>query len=132
MRALERHETPRHFAHDLWSVTAWPQPVPRNPRTLLVAVATVGGERVDGNFEEAEAFLLYEKDGPHTCYIGRQPCPLTAAGESPLKRSWLLSECDLVLCSNISDNCRYTLSALGVECDLAYSGANVSEAVAAL
>jgi len=116
---------------DLWSI-ATGQAVPGSSQSLLVAVATVGGERVDGNFEEAEAFLLYEKGDRNTCYIGRQACPIASTGKDPSSRTRLLAECDLVLCSNISDKCRKTLSTLGVECDLTFTGSAVTDAVAAL
>jgi predicted Fe-Mo cluster-binding NifX family protein len=87
---------------------------------------------VDQEFENTEAFLLYENDGRRTCFIGRQVCPRLADGGESLRRARLLADCDLVLCSNISDICRQKLSELGIYCNLAYAGATVSEAVSAL
>lgn len=131
MQALQRHQLPPPFMQDLWSI-ATGQAVPWSSRSLVVAVATVGDECVGGDFEEAEAFLLYEKSDRHTGYIGRQPCTLAAAGNDPSVRARLLAECDLVLCANISDNCRKILSILGVECDLTHAGDTVNDAVAAV
>jgi len=102
-------------------------PVPHQPHRLLVAIASTDGARVDRDFEDAEAFLLYEKDGEQTCYIGRQPCPLAGAG--PLQRTRLLADCDLVLCSNISKTCRQALRELGIACSLAFAGAPVKESM---
>jgi predicted Fe-Mo cluster-binding NifX family protein len=115
----------------LWSLAPH-TPVRHAARCMLIAVATADGARVDRNFEDAEAFLIYESDGDRTCFIGRQPCPLTAAAGESARRTELLSDCDLVLCSNISDSCRRTLSELGIGCNLAYAGAMISDAVSAL
>lgn len=131
MEPLVTHAISGPAPAGLWSV-APSRPVSRNPRTLLVAVATGGGENVDRNFEDAEAFLLYEKNGHHTCYIGRQPCPLATLDGDRMRRTRLLTHCDLVLCANISDTCKQTLSNLGIDCNLAYAGASVGDAVAAL
>jgi len=114
---------------DLWSLAA-DRPVPRDGRCILVAVASAAGACIDRNFEDAEAFLLYEKCGRDICFIGRQPCPL--AGNDPLARTRLLADCDVVLCTSIGATCRQTLSSLSIGCSLAYAGAAVSDAVSAL
>ena len=105
-------------AHPSRHLPAWSLaphlPVPRQAHRMLVAVASTDGARVDRDFEHAEAFLLYEKDGEKTCYIGRQPCPLASAGPEPGQRTRLLADCDLVICSNISESCRQALSGLGI------------------
>jgi predicted Fe-Mo cluster-binding NifX family protein len=125
------YQVPNRGGTDLWSLTAgWP--LPRDKQRMLIAVASSGGERVDGDFEDAEIFLLYEKTARQTAYVGRQSCPLTAAGADPARRTWLLADCDLVLCANITDSCRQTLSSLGVDCKLAYAGVTVADAVAGL
>ena len=116
---------------DLWSLAPH-QPAPRDEHRLLVAVASGGGACIDGSFEDTEAFLLFEKCGRQTCFIGRQPCALTAAGSDPARRARLLADCDLVLCTGISDTCRQNLSTLGIDCDLAYAGSAISDAVSAL
>lgn len=115
---------------DGWSLAPHRAPA-RHPERLLIAVAS-GGERVDRDFENADAFLLYERSGARTSYIGCQPCALAGAGGDAGRRSRLLADCDLVLCAGISDACRHTLSRLGVDCNLAYAGARITEAVAAL
>ena len=115
---------------DRWSL-APNLPVRRDARSMLIAVATGDGARVDCNFEDAEAFLLYEQDGCRTCFIGCQPCPL-ASGASVTNRARLLADCDLVLCANVSDICKQSLLELGVDCNLAFAGAIINDAVAAL
>jgi predicted Fe-Mo cluster-binding NifX family protein len=116
---------------DRWSLAPH-GPLSRDGRGVLIAVATAGGERVDRDFEDAEAFLLYEKTARRTSYIGRQPCRLSKTGADPMRRTSLLADCDLVLCASISDGCKQTLCALGIDCNLAYAGAAVSDAVSGL
>lgn len=130
MEPAYKHPEAQPNVNDLWSLAA-PGQLPRTPRTLLVAVAT-GGDRVDGDFEHAESFLLYEKDECGTCYIGRQLCPLLGAERDQEKRTRLLADCDLVLCSSISETCRRKLSALGIGCSLDHAGEAIAEAVASL
>ena len=110
---------------DLWSLAPH-RPAPRD--RFLVAVASGGG----GSFEEAEAFLLYEKHGNETAFIGRQPCPLTVDGNDPARRARLLADCDLVLCAGISETCRRKLTLLGIQCDVDYTSNAISDAVSAL
>jgi hypothetical protein len=105
---------------------------PRDGRCFLVAVASSGGTRIDGKFEEAESFLLYEKSGCASRFIGRQPCSLSTDHGDPVERTRLLADCDLVVCAGISDSCRERLSELGVGCELAHAGASVDDAVLAL
>lgn len=105
-------------------------PVPHLPHRLLVAIASTDGARVDRDFEDADAFLLYETDAEKTCYIGRQPCPL--AGAAPLQRTRLLADCDLVLCSSISETCRQALHDLGIDCSLDFAGVPVPESMTVL
>lgn len=116
---------------DRWSLTP-DGPLQHDARRVLIAVATADGVRVDQNFENTEAFLLYENDGCRTCFVGRQVCPRLTDGSESLRRARLLADCDLVLCANISDICVQKLSELGIDCTLAYAGATVSEAVSAL
>ena len=125
------HKAPYPGVADLWSLAGdWP--LWRDRERVLIAVASTGGERVDRNFEDAETFLLYEKTACQTSFVGRQHCPLSAGGADPVRRTRLLADCDLVLCANISDSCRQTLSTLGVDCNLIYAGASVADAVAGL
>jgi hypothetical protein len=123
------HEVPSSSPTDLWSI-APPQPALRDTQRLLVAVASGSGTCVDDSFEDAETFLLFEKFGHKTCFIGHQPCPL--AGSDQTRRTRLLADCDLVLCAGISETCKNNLSAMGIDCDLAYAGSTVNEAVLAL
>lgn len=107
-------------------------PLARDARRMLVAVASSGGGRIDGDFEAAEAFLLYEKTSRDTRYIGRQLCPLADEDDAVARRSRLLVDCDMVLCAGISDGGRACLSSLGIACRLAHAGAAVGEAVSSL
>jgi hypothetical protein len=116
---------------DLWSISR-NEPARRDVSHLLVAVASTSGTRVEGNFEDAEAFLLFDKCGQDTCFVGRQPCSLTTAGEDPFERLRLLADCDVVLCTGISETCMNSLSTLGVTCNLADAGMAVSDLVATL
>lgn len=119
-----------------WSAPHWSlaphRPAPRNAQRLLIAVATNDGAHVDRDFENTEAFLLYERAGQRTSYIGRQPCPLSAAGEDIEQRTRLLADCDMVVCSNISPACKQTLSDLGIDCALTCVGADISVTVSTL
>lgn len=121
--------SPRSAPH--WSLAPH-RPAPRNARRLLIAVATNDGAHVDRDFENTEAFLLYEQAGTRTSYIGRQPCPLSSAEGDLETRTRLLADCDMVLCSNISPACKQTLSDLGIDCALARAGADISAAVSTL
>jgi len=115
---------------DRWSL-APNLPVRHDGRRVVIAVATADGAHVDRNFEDAEAFLLYEKDGCRTCFIGRQPCPLLSGPAGVMDRTRLLADCDLVLCSSVSDSCRQRLLDMGVDCNLAFAGAMITDAVSA-
>lgn len=106
-------------------------PAPKDARRLLVAIAATDDGRVGGSFEEAGAFLLFEKHGRDTCFIGRQSCPLVAHNDRT-RRTRLFADCDMVVCADISETCRQSLSALGVACALAVAGARVDEAVSTL
>ena len=126
-----------HRAKDAPHWTLAPhRPAPRHAQRLLIAVATTDGAHVDRDFENTEAFLLYERAGQRTCYVGRQPCPLTASGTASgadiEQRTHLLADCDMVLCSNISPACKQTLSDLGIDCNLAPVGADIDVAVSTL
>jgi hypothetical protein len=116
---------------DLWSL-APPGPAPRDAQRLLIAVASGSGTCVDGSFEDAEAFLLFEKSARNTCFIGRQPCSRVTGGSDMNTRTRLLCDCDLVLCAGISETCMNTLSRLGIGFRQADAGSMVSDAVAAL
>jgi len=130
MNTLATARIPNPMSANLWSLAPH-QPVHHDARRVLIAVATADGARVDCDFEDAAAFLLYEKHGLHTCFVGRQPCPVASAGSDPLRRSLLLADCDLVLCSTVTDTCKQTLSELGIDCNLAYAGAMAGDAVSA-
>lgn len=116
---------------DQWSLAPH-QPAPRDDHRLLVAIASGSGACIDGSFEDTEAFLLFEKCGRQTCFIGRQPCALSAAGSDTALRARLLADCDLVLCADISDTSRQNLSTLGIDCDLAHAGSAINDAVSML
>lgn len=115
----------------LWSLAPH-RPAPRDARRLLVAVAASADGLVSGSFEEADEFLLYEKHGDDTCFVGRQSCPFADRNVDQTRRARLFEDCDLVICSGISDICRQALSAFGVECELACTGAAIGDAVCAL
>lgn len=115
---------------DRWSLAPH-LPVQRHGGRLLVAIATADGAHVDRAFEHAESFLLYERDGERTCYVGCQPCP-RAAADAAGHRTRLLADCDLVLCAGISDICRQALAGLGIGCNIGFAGATVSAAVTEL
>jgi hypothetical protein len=116
---------------DRWSL-APDLPVHHDVRSRVIAVATGDGAHVDRNFEEAEAFMLYEQGACRTCFIGRQLCPITVGGEESARRTRLLADCDLVLCSSVSDACKQRLLELGIDCNLAFAGATITDAVSAL
>jgi len=130
MNTLATAHMPNPVSADLWSLAPH-QSVRHDARRVLIAVATADGARVDCDFEEAEAFLLYENHGCQTCFVGRQPCPLASDGGEPMGKVILLADCDLVLCSNVSDSCKQALSEMGIDCNLGYAGAMVSDAVSA-
>lgn len=113
MNALAATTLPGTDSGARWSLAPH-RPAPRAQDRQLVAVAARG--RDVGSFEEAEAFLLYEKCNGETCFVGRQPCPF--AGADPALRARLLADCDLVVCSAIGDDWRRMLSQLGVGCEL--------------
>lgn len=123
------HEVHSSSPTDLWSLAPH-RPALRDTRRLLVAVASGRGACIDDSFEDAETFLLFEKFGCQTCFVGHQPCPL--AGSDLTRRARLLADCDLVLCAGISESCKKNLSDLGIDCDLAYAGSTVNDAVLAL
>jgi hypothetical protein len=116
---------------DRWSL-APDLPVRHDDRRVVVAVATADGAHVDRDFEDAEAFLLYEKDGCRTGFIGRQPCPLRSGPGGAMNRARLLADCDLVLCSSVSDSSRRRLLEMGIDCSLAFAGAMITDVVSAL
>ena len=116
---------------DRWCLASH-QAAATEKRRFLVAVASVEGTRVDGTFENAESFLLYEESASNTSFVGRQPCLLSTGKADPMVRTRLIADCDLVLCAGISDACRDTLSTLGIVCEVAYAGAPVSDAMSAL
>lgn len=122
----------RNTVHpDLWSL-ATDRPAYHDAGRVLIAVATGDGVRVDCDFENAEEYLLYENYGSRTCFIGRQVCPRVSDMAGSLHRTELLADCDLVVCSSISDTCKQDLAESGVACNLAYAGARISEAVSTL
>ena len=116
---------------DRWSL-APDLPVHHDARSRLIAIATGDGAHVDRNFEDAESFMLYEQDACRTCFIGRQLCPVASGGEASARRARLLADCDLVLCSSVSDSCKQRLLDLGIACNLAFAGAAITDAVSAL
>jgi predicted Fe-Mo cluster-binding NifX family protein len=105
------------------------RPVRHDLGSLLIAVASDGGDSVDRDFEDADSFLLYEKTAHNTHYIGRQPCPLSTPAQGAVERAALLAGCDRVLCTGVSDNARRVLAGFGIQCDLACAGATIADAV---
>jgi hypothetical protein len=105
-------------------------PVPRQRGPRVVAVASRHGERVDQAFEEAGDFYLYEISPAASNFIGRQPCPLSQPGATPVETVRLLRDCDLVLCAGIGVQCRRLLDGLGVRYRLDYAGERLEQAVA--
>lgn len=132
MNALAAHsQSAATDAITRWSLAPH-RPAPKDSRRLLVAIASSGAGCVDSSFEDAGEFLLYEKSGERTCFVGRQPCPLGFQRGDRSKRARLFADCDLVVCSGISEDCRQTLSAFGVSCELTFAGARIGDAVSAL
>ena len=85
-------------------------------RRLLVALARDRSGKRETQFEAAECFLLYEKDGNKSCYIGRQPCVFSGTQRDRQRTLDLLKDCDVVMCADISTPCRRSLASMGVEC----------------
>ena len=103
--------------------------MPRQRGPRVVAVASSRGERVDQAFEEAGDFYLFEISPAATSFIGRQPCPFSLPGATPVETVRLLRDCDLVLCAGIGAQCRRLLDGLGVLCRLEYAGEQLQQAV---
>ncbi|MDY6942225.1 MAG: NifB/NifX family molybdenum-iron cluster-binding protein [Pseudomonadota bacterium] len=122
--------SPARFS-DLWAVSM-DRPLPADSCRVLIAVASTDGARVNADFDQAEQFLLYEKVGEMMHYIGAQPCPRRAGAGARRHRTRLLSDCDVVICAQISDTSRRSLSRLGVMCDLSFVDAAIERAVSAL
>ncbi len=112
----------------------------REPRPVLMAVATSGGGVINQHFGHANEFLIYEASVNDVRFIGHRKVELYCSGEdtcgdgeSVLEKTIdLLQGCEAVLCSKIGYEPWERLEAVGIQPNGEHAMELIEEAVAAV
>jgi nitrogen fixation protein NifB len=112
----------------------------REPRPVLMAVATVGGGLINQHFGHAREFLVYEASATDVRFIGHRRVEQYCSGndtcadvETALDKTLqALTGCEVVLCSKIGYEPWGMLEAAGIQPNGEHAMAPIEDAVAAL
>ncbi len=112
----------------------------REPRPVLMAVATSGGGVINQHFGHAREFLIYEASINDVRFIGHRKVDLYCSGgdtcgdaETALQKTIrVLDGCEAVLCAKIGYEPWGQLEAAGIQPNGEYAMEPIEEAVAAL